>query len=55
MALRGSGSRGTWLLAGANGSARPSKCSGGKHKGLVHLIPLSKVKEWYTHGRTWAG
>ena len=26
-----------------------------KSRGLVDLIPLSKVKEWYTQGRTWAG
>ena len=26
-----------------------------KHRGLVHLTPLSKVKEWYAQGRTWAG
>ena len=28
MALRGFRTRGTWLLAGANRSARPRKCSG---------------------------
>ena len=48
MAPRGFRSQGTWMLAGASGSARPNKCNGGIGR-TAPLYSLHSQSAWSWH------